>query len=156
VHGKFQLFRWNGSKYIEYMRYRLKKSGETKHFMVQNLKKAKYCKNQFYCQIKKDVCRVTLDFEGKLVDWNRRLHPKDVLFRGECDLIDYEVIENLYLVVQLPSSIFVVDQLTEQVLYVFSEFKEPQRTLVISPLFEIGIAPIVMVQEDMKIVPKDI
>jgi hypothetical protein len=44
VHGKFQLFRWNGMKYIEYMRCRLKKCGETKHFIVTNLKKSKFAK----------------------------------------------------------------------------------------------------------------
>ena len=107
------------------MRCRLKKSGETKHFIVTNLKKSKLAKYQFYCNISKDVCRVTLDFEAKNADWNKKLHPKDTLFRGEVDVVDYQVIENLYLIVLLPSSIFVVDQLTEQILYVYSEFKEP-------------------------------
>jgi hypothetical protein len=89
VHAKFQLFRWNGEKYIEYMRCRLKKSGETKHFIVTNLKKSKLAKYQFYCNITKDVCRVTLDFEAKTVDWNRKVHPKDTLFRGEVEVVDY-------------------------------------------------------------------
>ena len=65
------------------MRYRLKKCGETKHFIVSNLKKSKLAKYQFYCQITRDVCRITIDFSGKSVDMLKRLHPKETLFRGE-------------------------------------------------------------------------
>ncbi len=55
------------------------------------------------------MCRVNLDFTGNSTKYYKKLHPKDTLFRGEFDVVDYELIENLYIVVLLPGSVFVVD-----------------------------------------------
>jgi hypothetical protein len=95
------------------MRCLLKRKGATKQFKVTNIKRSPNKRYEFFCTINKDVCRVTLDLAHEFVDELTSLHPKDTIFRGEFDIVDYQIIDQIYIVVLLPAQIFIVDYLTE-------------------------------------------
>jgi hypothetical protein len=90
---RLSVFTWDSKRYIESKRTLMKTIGSTRHFVVTQLKKSKFQKHQFYCVINKDVCRVNLDVNGVYTKMPGSIHPKDVLFRGEFNIVDYQVID---------------------------------------------------------------
>jgi hypothetical protein len=99
---------------------------------------------------------VDLDLKGIHVDDVYALHPKTTLFRGEYDVVDYQVINDIYVAILLPAQVFIVEQLTEQVLSIFTGYTELQSILILSPCFEYASLPLSFVQQKMQIVTRDI
>jgi hypothetical protein len=60
------------------------------------------------------------------MNWGRRftryIYPKDIIFRGEFEIQDYDFIDHIYIAILLPGQVYIVDQYTEQVLSAFTEF----------------------------------
>ena len=142
-YARFSVFKWENGKYLERQRELLKSIGKTKHYCVRNLKKNLFTKWQFFGMIARDLVRVQLDLNN-LERNPRHIYPKHILFRGEYEIMDYTLIDQIYISIMLPGQVYLVDQFTEQVLSVFIEFQCPQRVLVLSPKFEIGILPLII------------
>ncbi len=56
----------------------------------------------------KDICRVQLDLVGEQ-KYTHSLHPMDILFRGEFDVIDYELVDQIYIAVLFPGQVYIFD-----------------------------------------------
>ena len=82
------------------------------------------------------------------MNWGRGytkfIYPKDLIFRGEYEIVDYQFIDRVHIAVLLPGQAFIVDQLTESVISACTNFSVPQRTLILSPLFECNFLPLII------------
>lgn len=144
-YARFSVLKWNPEKnnYIEMKRSVLKTIGSTRAYFISTMKKSKYVKLQFFCVIKRDLIRVQLN-DIAVIKLNGHLHPKEMLYRGESDVIDYEQIDQIYIAILFKDYISIIDQFTQSILCTY-KFQIPVRCVVLSPHFEVGNLPLVAI-----------
>ena len=66
------------------------------------MKKSTVIDRQIYCTVRKDLFRLTLDIDGEYTKTTGSIHPSTVLFRGEQEILDYQVVNQYYVTILLP------------------------------------------------------
>jgi hypothetical protein len=90
--------------YRETKRTVLKTIGCTKKWCIKKIKRNPNVKHQFFCSSRNDLMRVSLDMQS-----NHRIHPNDIVFRGELDIMDFVQVDSIYIAIMMPCKIFIVD-----------------------------------------------
>ncbi|TNV80824.1 hypothetical protein FGO68_gene13659 [Halteria grandinella] len=139
--------------YKQVLKTLLKTMGQTKHWNISIIRRNPWVKNQFLCASKNDCLRVNLDTTNPY-----RSHPNDIVFRAEHEITDFKLVDQIILIVMVrQSSIFLVDQFTEQILAVIKDFKSAPDRLYLGPDFELDTMPLLFYNKNhQQVKTKDI
>lgn len=157
--SRFSVYQWDPKKkqasplggYAEVKRSVVKTIGSTRSWVIKNIKRSRWVKHQFFCSTKGDLLRVNLDMTP-----SKKVHPNDILFRGETEILDYQLVDSIYIAILFQYHVYVIDQYTEQIVSVFKDMTYPQKSLLLGPGFEVDVLPLIICSFSGGLVTEDV
>ncbi len=113
-YAQYHIVKWNQSKlqYEEIDKARFKKSGDTRRQAIRLIKRSKFKHHQIFFSAVRDICRVNFNLAKPhriIGDDPHEIHPIDILFRGDQNVMDYEELNEVHIAVMFKTKFYIFD-----------------------------------------------